>query len=295
MGSSSRPAVGRVDRSPGGVSSPADASAATALASARHAEPDPIRTAAVPVRADRPLQAVGRALRRRAGRPVDRHAVRPSCPASVIAALGLRRRTWVPAESSAASTLRSAVSGWIDRRFGIDVSGRPRRRLHRHQGVRRHAASVAALRRPDRDTILYPAIAYPTYEMGAILAGCRPVPVPLPTTGRLELDAIDPADAGRALALWVNSPGNPTGAIDDLGAAAAWGRAHDVPVFSDECYVEFTWHRPRPHDPRARPRRRGRRALVVEALEPGRCPGRFLRRRPRPGGVPPARFASTSA
>jgi aspartate/methionine/tyrosine aminotransferase len=42
----------------------------------------------------------------------------------------------------------------------------------------------------------------------------------------------------------VNSPGNPTGALDDLAKAAAWGRARDVPVFSDECYVEFTWDGP---------------------------------------------------
>jgi aspartate/methionine/tyrosine aminotransferase len=39
----------------------------------------------------------------------------------------------------------------------------------------------------------------------------------------------------------VNSPANPSGVLDDLGAAAAWGRARDIPVFSDECYVEFTW------------------------------------------------------
>jgi len=45
------------------------------------------------------------------------------------------------------------------------------------------------------------------------------------------------------LMLWVNSPSNPTGALDDLGAAAAWGREHGVPIFSDECYVEFTWQR----------------------------------------------------
>jgi len=44
----------------------------------------------------------------------------------------------------------------------------------------------------------------------------------------------------------VNSPSNPTGALSDLDAAAAWGRARGVPVFSDECYVEFTWEgRPR--------------------------------------------------
>jgi aspartate/methionine/tyrosine aminotransferase len=57
----------------------------------------------------------------------------------------------------------------------------------------------------------------------------------------LDLGAISVDDVGRALLLWVNSPSNPTGALDDLGAAAAWGREHGVPVFSDECYAEFTW------------------------------------------------------
>ena len=51
------------------------------------------------------------------------------------------------------------------------------------QGMR--AASLWAttphylrLRTPSRDTVLFPAVAYPTYEMGAILAGCRPIAVP---------------------------------------------------------------------------------------------------------------------
>jgi aspartate/methionine/tyrosine aminotransferase len=43
----------------------------------------------------------------------------------------------------------------------------------------------------------------------------------------------------------VNSPSNPSGQLDDLDAAAAWGRKHSIPVFSDECYVEFTWDGPR--------------------------------------------------
>src|SRR5690606_35148347 len=83
-------------------------------------------------------------------------------------------------------------------------------------------------------TVLHPELAYPTYGMGALLAGCRPVPY-------RTLDDIDPADADRALCLWVNSPANPHGALDDLGAAAAWGRERGIPVLSDECYVEFTW------------------------------------------------------
>ena len=90
------------------------------------------------------------------------------------------------------------------------------------------------LRQPERDTVLHPAIAYPTYAMGASLAGCRAVAYD-------ELDAIDPADAERALCLWVNTPANPHGVLVDLGAAAEWGRRHGVPVLSDECYVEFTW------------------------------------------------------
>jgi aspartate/methionine/tyrosine aminotransferase len=44
--------------------------------------------------------------------------------------------------------------------------------------------------------------------------------------------------------VWVNSPANPSGELIDLGAAARWGRDHGVPVFSDECYVEFTWDGP---------------------------------------------------
>jgi aspartate/methionine/tyrosine aminotransferase len=42
----------------------------------------------------------------------------------------------------------------------------------------------------------------------------------------------------------VNSPGNPAGAIEDLGVAAEWGRAQGVPVISDECYIEFIWDGP---------------------------------------------------
>ncbi|MDP4641733.1 MAG: aminotransferase class I/II-fold pyridoxal phosphate-dependent enzyme, partial [Ilumatobacteraceae bacterium] len=92
-----------------------------------------------------------------------------------------------------------------------------------------------------RDTVLFPAVAYPTYEMGAILAGCRAVAVPITAAGGLDLSAISADDAARALMLWVNSPSNPTGALDDLGTAARWGRTNGVPVFSDECYVEFNW------------------------------------------------------
>ena len=141
---------------------------------------------------------------------------------------------------------RDAACGWMSRRLGVDV---PASDVAACVGTKELVASVPQylhLRTPERDTVLYPAISYPTYEMGAILAGLRAVPVPVDERWQLDLSAIAEEDAARALVLWVNTPGNPAGQLDDLGAAAAWGRAHGVPVFSDECYVEYTWEGP-PH------------------------------------------------
>jgi succinyldiaminopimelate transaminase len=162
-------------------------------------------------------------------------------PPAVVAALATSdsERGYPPSIGSVA--LRQAVQRWISRRFAVDV---PLGQIAACIGTKEFVATLPQylhLRTPGRDTVLYPAVSYPTYEMGAVLAGCRAVPVPPSPRGGLNLGAIDPADASRALVLWVNSPSNPTGALDDLGAAAAWGRAHGVPVFSDECYVEFTW------------------------------------------------------
>ncbi len=88
-----------------------------------------------------------------------------------------------------------------------------------------------------------PSLPIPTYEMGALLAGLRAVPVPVDKEFRLRLSdgAVSESDAQRALLLWVNSPGNPAGQLDDLAAAADWGRQRGVLVASDECYAEMTW------------------------------------------------------
>lgn len=136
---------------------------------------------------------------------------------------------------------REAVAGWFDRRFAVDVDPGS---VGACIGTKELVAGLPHwlhLRDPSRDTVLYPAVSYPSYAMGATLAGCRAVPVPVDDRWRLDLSAIEPDDAARALCLWCNTPGNPAGGLDDLAAIAAWGRSHGVPVFSDECYVEFTW------------------------------------------------------
>ena len=164
-------------------------------------------------------------------------------PAAVMAALGATDARGYP-PSIGSLGLREAVSGWFDRRLGVTVGPDAIRACI---GTKEFVAGLPQwlkLRTPERNTVLFPAVSYPSYAMGATLAGCRPVAVPVDDQFCLDLDAIDPADADRALCLWVNTPGNPAGNLDDLGAAAAWGRAHGVPVFSDECYIEFTWTGP---------------------------------------------------
>ncbi len=156
-------------------------------------------------------------------------------PPEVVDALGLglSARGYPPSIGTAA--LRAAAARWMQRRLGATVE--PDTQLAACVGTKEFVASVPGylhLRDPSRDTVLYPIVSYPTYEMGATLAGCRAVPY-------RRLADIDEADAARALALWVNSPGNPTGELVDLADAAAWGRARGVPVLSDECYAEFSW------------------------------------------------------
>jgi succinyldiaminopimelate transaminase len=165
-------------------------------------------------------------------------------PAFVVAAMASSGTERSYPFSVGTAAFREAAAGWMQRRLGVAVDPA---HLASCIGTKELVAGLPhwlRLRTPSRDTVLYPAVSYPSYEMGATLAGCRAVPVPVNDSWQLDLDAIDPRDAERALCLWVNTPGNPAGGLDDLGAVAAWGRSHGVPVFSDECYVEFTWDGP---------------------------------------------------
>lgn len=161
----------------------------------------------------------------------------------IIAALSTSNSERGYPPSIGSDALRKAAQDWMQRKFEISV---PTSQIAACIGSKEFVATTPQylkLRTPDRDTILFPAVSYPTYEMGAILAGCRPVAVPMTITGGLDTSKISAADIKRALMIWSNSPNNPTGALDDLANLATWGRSNGVPVFSDECYVEFTWAR----------------------------------------------------
>ena len=162
---------------------------------------------------------------------------------AVIAALSNSNAERGYPPSIGSDALRNAAQAWMQRKFEISV---PTSQIAACIGSKEFVATTPQylkLRSPDRDTVLFPAVSYPTYEMGAILAGCRPVAVPMTATGGIDTSKIAASDIKRALMIWSNSPNNPTGDLDDLKALAAWGRKNSVPVFSDECYVEFTWSR----------------------------------------------------
>jgi succinyldiaminopimelate transaminase len=80
-------------------------------------------------------------------------------------------------------------------------------------------------------SVNFPEIAYPTYRVGAILAGARQAAV-----------AISPELWPQADLTWVNSPANPTGRVhsdEEYLAAIKWARANNSILVSDECYLEF--------------------------------------------------------
>ncbi|NDH88942.1 MAG: aminotransferase class I/II-fold pyridoxal phosphate-dependent enzyme, partial [Actinobacteria bacterium] len=139
-------------------------------------------------------------------------------PASVIDALSSSNteRGYPPSIGSLA--FREAAARWMARIADVHVD--PVTQIGATVGTKEFVAGTPhylRMRRPDRDTVLYPEVSYPSYEQGAIFSGCRAVAVPVDEQWRIDLTAIDPDDAARALCLWVNTPGNPA------GGSQAWG------------------------------------------------------------------------
>jgi succinyldiaminopimelate transaminase len=136
--------------------------------------------------------------------------------------------------------LRETVAAWFARRRGVpDVN--PDGVLPTVGSKELVAWLPTLLGAGPGDVVAFPAIAYPTYDVGARLAGASPRPMhcltsagPMPTVTSMAAPKL----------LWVNSPSNPTGqvlGIEHLAKVVRWARQHGVIVASDECYAEFDW------------------------------------------------------
>jgi succinyldiaminopimelate transaminase len=84
------------------------------------------------------------------------------------------------------------------------------------------------------DLVVHPELAYPTYAVGAALAGAR-------ARGVESLTSLGPE---RPALLWLNSPSNPTGRVlppAHLRQVVEWCRERGTILVSDECYLECAW------------------------------------------------------
>jgi succinyldiaminopimelate transaminase len=128
---------------------------------------------------------------------------------------------------------RQACLDWLARRHGVTGLG-----LDQVLPVIGSKELIASMPThlglgPD-DLVVYPELAYPTYEVGAALAGARAV----------ATDSLTSLGPERPALLWLNSPSNPTGRVlpvEHLRKVVDWCRERGTLLVSDECYLECAW------------------------------------------------------
>lgn len=160
------------------------------------------------------------------GTPVD------DVPVSVQSALALTTNTPGYPLTHGTPEFRQAVVDWAQR--SLNTSFSDTNAVIPTIGSKEMVALLPLLLGlGPQDTVVVPSIAYPTYVVGAQIAGCT------------VLVSDNPQDWGPEVSLvWLNSPSNPTGAVssaDTLRAAIIKARAIGAVVASDECYIELGW------------------------------------------------------
>jgi hypothetical protein len=181
------------------------------------------------------LAASGERARAHPGGVVDLSVGTPVDPTPAVVQEALRHAADSPGYpvTIGRPDLRQACADWLQRRCGVPDLG-----LDQVLPVIGSKELIASL--PGHlglgagDVVVQPALAYPTYEVGAQLAGARCV----------ATDSLTSLGPERVSLVWVNSPSNPTGRVlpvDHLRKMVAWCRERGALLVSDECYVECAW------------------------------------------------------
>jgi succinyldiaminopimelate transaminase len=160
------------------------------------------------------------------GAPVD------PVPGTVQAALAAAANSPGYPLTRGTPAVREAAANWLARRHGVPVS--PDTVLPVIGTKELIAWLPTMLGLGPGDTVVYPALAYPTYDAGIRLAGAAGQA----TDATL---ALGPQPVKLA---WVNSPSNPTGRVlppEHLAKMVSWARERGTLLASDECYIEQGW------------------------------------------------------
>lgn len=135
--------------------------------------------------------------------------------------------------------LRRAAADWLARRFGV-TGVQPQHIIPTIGSKELIAHLPAQLGLGPANTIAFPELAYPTYEVGARYVQARGV----------AADSTVSFGPSAPSLMFINSPSNPTGRVlgpDHLRKMVRWSRDRGVLLVSDECYLEYVWE----HDPEA--------------------------------------------
>ncbi|MFG1928208.1 succinyldiaminopimelate transaminase [Cryptosporangium sp. NPDC048952] len=133
--------------------------------------------------------------------------------------------------TAGSSALRDAIATWVRERLGASATVGVLPTIGSKELV---AWLPTLLGLGAADTVQFPPLAYPTYDVGIRLAGAQGV----------RSDATVASGPGKIAAIWVNSPSNPTGrvlGVPHLRKVVAWARERGTVVISDECYLELGW------------------------------------------------------
>ena len=180
------------------------------------------------------LAPYGEAARRHSGGIVDLSVGSPVDPTPAVITDALKAATDAHAYPQTAGTveLREAIVAWYARRRGVSDLGIAN--VLPTIGSKELIAWLPLmLGLGEGDVVVQPEVAYPTYAVGAALAGATVV----------SMD--DPAQWPAATRLiWLNTPGNPDGRVlstDFLRSAVLRARELGAVIVSDECYAELAW------------------------------------------------------
>lgn len=161
------------------------------------------------------------------GTPVDE--VAPVIRAALAAASA------TPGYPTTAGTpeLRASIRAALQRRFGI--TGVDPAAVLPVIGTKELIAWLPTLLGlGSDDTVVIPELAYPTYDVGARLAGAQV----------LAADSLTQLGPQAPALLFLNSPSNPSGKVlglDHLRKVVGWARERGVLIASDECYLGLAW------------------------------------------------------
>ncbi len=187
---------------------------------------------------DFPWDTIAGAKARAAAHPdgiVDLSVGTPVDPVDPLIRAALDSAAGVPGYPATYGTpeLREAAVAAVARRFGMSGIGSDA--VLPVIGTKELIAGLPRLLGlGPADLVVIPEVAYPTYEVGALLSGSRI----LRADGMTRLGPESPA------LIYLNSPSNPTGrvlGIDHLRKVVSFARERGAIVASDECYLGLTW------------------------------------------------------